>query len=132
MTFKYIILIGLSVLLTACGGATGTSGVRPGISNAGLRPATNNHRETATNPQPGEIVGRDRAALISQFGEPRLDAAEGTATRLQFSSAACVLDAYLYPPRAGAQAIVTHVDARTPDGADTDRNGCIAALRRRN
>jgi hypothetical protein len=131
-------MTGCALLLSACGsGSTATTGVRPGVSSAGMRPATNSHRggaqaqRAAANPQPGEVIGRDRAALISQFGQPRLDAAEGAATRLQFSTTACVLDAYLYPPRAGATAVVTHVDARTPDGADMDRNACIAALRRR-
>lgn len=127
---------GLSLTLVGCGGATGTTGVRPGISATGMRPATNDQRGAATahrgaNPLPGEILGRDRAALITQFGQPRLDSAEGPATRLQFSSATCVLDAYLYPPRAGATAVVTHVDARTPEGTDTDRTACITALRRR-
>jgi hypothetical protein len=128
-------LISLTLVLTACASAVPTTGVRPavrpGVSSAGMRPATNDHRGAAPAPQGGDIVGRDRAALISQFGQPRLDASEGPATRLQFSSDRCVLDAYLYPPRAGAAAVVTHVDARTPDGADTDRNACIAALRRR-
>ena len=127
------LVIGTSLLLAGCGGgAAVSSGVNPRVSQAGLRPATNNHRATAiANPQPGEIIGRDRAALIAQFGQPRLDGAEGPATRLQFSSERCVLDAYLYPPRAGQAAVVTHVDARAPDGSDTDRAACISALRRR-
>lgn len=131
-THRVMMAAGAVFLLSACGAATtGSTGVRPGISATGMRPATNDQRAAAANPQPGEIIGRDRAALIAAFGQPRLDAAEGPALRLQFTSDRCVLDAYLYPPRGGAAPVVTHVDARTPDGADTDRNDCISALRRR-
>jgi hypothetical protein len=42
-----------------------------------------------------------------------------------------VLDAYLYAPRAGAEPVVTHVDARLADGRDMDRASCVAALSRR-
>lgn len=78
------------------------------------------------------VLGRTAPALVSQFGQPALDVREGQARKLQFSGAACVLDAYLYPPAAGrGEAVVTHVDARLPDGRDTDRNACAAQLRTR-
>ena len=78
------------------------------------------------------VMGRTAAALQAQFGRADLDIQEGTARKLQFSSAICVLDAYLYPPAAGAgTAVVTHVDARLPDGRDIDRASCVAALSRR-
>ena len=47
------------------------------------------------------------------------------------SAPACVLDVYLYPPRGGGDPVVTHVDARLPDGRDMDRSSCVAALSRR-
>jgi hypothetical protein len=53
---------------------------------------------------------------------------EGDARKLQFAGPACVLDAYLYLPAAGRDAVVTHIDARLPDGRDFDRASCIAAL----
>ena len=56
---------------------------------------------------------------------------EGRARKLQFLGPACVLDAYLYPPRGGGDPVVTHVDARLPDGRDMDRSSCVAALSRR-
>jgi hypothetical protein len=74
------------------------------------------------------VIGRTAAVLTRQFGTPALDIREGTARKLQFEAAACVLDAYLYPPAAGGEAIVTHVDARLPDGRDMDRASCVAAL----
>jgi hypothetical protein len=73
------------------------------------------------------VIGRTAATLQSQFGRPELDIREGQARKLQFSAPACVLDAYLYPPAAGG-AIVTHVDARLPDGRDFDRASCVAAI----
>ncbi|HEY0111803.1 MAG TPA: hypothetical protein VGB59_01490 [Allosphingosinicella sp.] len=74
------------------------------------------------------VIGRNAAALQVQFGKPALDIREGTARKLQFAGPACVLDAYLYPPKAGGDPIVTHVDARLPDGRDMDRASCAAAL----
>lgn len=76
-------------------------------------------------------MGRDAPSLIALFGPPALDIREGPARKLQFRGAACVLDAYLYPPAAGAPLRTTWVDARTPAGDDFDRASCIAALSRR-
>lgn len=77
------------------------------------------------------VIGRNARLLEAQFGKPVLDVREGSARKLQFAGAACVLDAYLYPPKAGGEPIVTHLDARLPDGRDFDRASCIAALSRR-
>jgi hypothetical protein len=74
------------------------------------------------------VIGRTAAILQTQFGRPELDIREGPARKLQFSAPACVLDAYLYPPAGGGEPIVTHVDARLPDGRDFDRASCVAAL----
>lgn len=136
MKLPLILLSGAALVLSGCGVAPGAGGVNPRVSSTGMRPATNDQRGAAQGERggainAGDMMGRDRAALISQFGPPRLDATEGQALRLQFSSDRCVLDAYLYPPRAGATAVVTHVDARNPAGEDVDRAACIAALRRR-
>ena len=123
------LVIGAALLLAGCVGSGGAP--RAPVSaptSAGQRPATDLHRQPVEN---GVLIGRDRRALIASFGEPRLDMAEGPATKLQFSGARCVLDAYLYPPRAGAEPVVTHVDARDLNGADVDTNACIAMLQRR-
>jgi len=77
------------------------------------------------------VIGRTARFLEAQFGRPDLDVREGTARKLQFLGPACVLDAYLYPPKGGGEPIVTHVDARLPDGRDIDRASCVAALGRR-
>ena len=74
------------------------------------------------------VIGRTAVHLETQFGRAKLDIREGNARKLQFSGPICVLDAYLYPPRAGGEPIVTHVDARLPDGRDIDRASCVAAL----
>ncbi len=75
------------------------------------------------------VLGRDARALVAQFGQPELDVREGEARKLQFTGPACVLDAYLYPRAGGGEPIVTHIDARTPDGRDIDRASCIGALK---
>ncbi|WP_395613564.1 hypothetical protein [Allosphingosinicella sp.] len=77
------------------------------------------------------VIGHDARALVALFGTPGLDAREGPARKLQFLGPACVLDAYLYPPRRGAEPVVAHVDARLPDGRDTDKAACVEALSRR-
>ena len=74
------------------------------------------------------IIGSTAPALIARLGSAELDLREGPARKLQFAGAACVLDAYLYPPRSGAEPIVTYVDARLPDGREMDRASCVAAL----
>lgn len=74
------------------------------------------------------VLGRTARMLEAQFGTPDLDVREGRARKLQFSSPVCVLDTYLYPPSAGGEPVVTHLDARLPDGRDMDRASCIAAL----
>lgn len=77
------------------------------------------------------VLGRTASTLQSLFGRPGLDVREGVARKLQFAGPACVLDAYLYPPKGGGEPIVTHLDARLPDGRDLDRASCVAALTRR-
>ena len=106
-------------LLAACGPTTGripvASAPPPVRIEAGL----------------DRVMGRDARALISQFGAPNQDVREESARKLQYASAVCVLDAYLYSPGPGREPVVTHVDARLPTGEDIDRASCIAALSRR-
>ena len=106
---------------------------------AGCVPKQEPARTAAAPPQPERpqtytvtglesVIGRTARMLEAQFGKAQLDVREGSARKLQFAGAACVLDAYLYPPKAGGEPIVTHVDARLPDGRDMDRASCAAAL----
>lgn len=78
----------------------------------------------------GALVGQSAQMLLALFGQPALDVREGSARKLQFLGQSCILDAYLYP-RGRGEAVVSHVDARLPDGRDADRAACIAALQRR-
>lgn len=81
-------------------------------------------------PQPREVTrltGMSAQDLVGRFGRPALQVQEGTSLKLQFRSRACVLDAYLYPNQSGVLR-VTHVDTRSPLGADTDQATCISAL----
>ncbi len=75
------------------------------------------------------VIGKSAGELTRMFGQPRLEVIEGDATKLQFSGARCVLDAYLYPPAAGRDPVATYVDARRSDGQDVDKAACVAALR---
>lgn len=121
--------------LAACSGGAIPRSTGSQAATTGARPAANLHRggslPAGSTVGAEAIIGRTARDLTRQFGTPRLDITEGAAHKLQFASDRCVLDAYLYAPRAGADQVVTHVDARSPDGADIDRAQCIAALQRR-
>lgn len=73
------------------------------------------------------VVGQTGAGLVSLFGQPNADVREGTARKLQFGNATCVLDAFLYP-KGSAEPVVTYVDARQTDGSPIDRASCVMAL----
>ena len=73
------------------------------------------------------VIGQPAGALIGLFGQPAADIREGSARKLQFGNATCVLDAYLYPKGAG-EPLVTYVDARQNDGSPVDRASCVGAL----
>jgi hypothetical protein len=77
------------------------------------------------------VLGQTARGLIDLFGNAEQTVKEETATRMQFRSPICVLDAYLYAPSAGRDPVVTYVDARQSDGRDIDRASCVAALARR-
>lgn len=77
------------------------------------------------------VMGRSAAELTALFGPADQDMHEASSRRLQFVGPVCVLDAYLYPPSAGREPVVTWVDARLPGGDDIDRASCVAALTRR-
>jgi nitrous oxide reductase accessory protein NosL len=84
-------------------------------------------------PQPqesGPIIGMTAGDLLAHFGPPALQVREGNSLKLQFRSATCVMDAYLYPSPAGGAARVTHIDARLPSGVDTNAQACVAQLNR--
>ena len=76
------------------------------------------------------VMGHTGTGLTSLFGKPDQDLREANGRRLQFSGGGCVLDAYLYPPTPGREAVVTYIETRLPDGRDTDRLNCVTAMMR--
>ena len=77
----------------------------------------------------GALIGLTASELGQRFGQPVFQVREGTGTKLQWSRGGCVLDAYLYPPDSGRGVErVTHVDARSPSGADLDLAACLGLL----
>lgn len=73
------------------------------------------------------VMGQTGPALTAMFGTPIADVREGTARKLQYGNATCVLDAYLYPKGKG-EPVVSYVDARQTDGSPIDRASCVGAL----
>lgn len=120
---RYLASLTSALVLGGCTTAT----VAPPIARAPIVPIP-----SATLPRGGleRVLGQNERALISLFGKPDAEVSEGTARKLQFASAICVLDAYLYP-KGSAAPVVTYVDARQIDGSPIDRASCVAALTRR-
>jgi hypothetical protein len=115
--------LGLALVLGAC-----VSSPKPQAPSVRVQ-APPPPAEVHYSPQGLEnVVGRTAAYLEAQFGTPDLDIREGPARKLQFSGAACVLDAYLYPPQGHGEPIVTWIDTRLPDGRDANRVSCATAL----
>ena len=135
--------LALLPLLSACGGATGSSGggkvasasaARPAVRAPGTRrPVRHAPAPAVVQQVPGleAVIGATAAQLAGKFGDPRLDVWEGDARKLQFSGEACVLDVYLYPSAEGREPQATYVDARRADGQDTDKVACATTLRKR-
>ena len=73
------------------------------------------------------VIGATAGGLTAMFGKPGADIREGTARKLQFESATCVLDAYLYP-KGNSEPVVTYIDTRQTDGSPIDRASCVGAL----
>lgn len=108
-----------AAVLTGCAAPT-----VPALAPAAAPPPPTSYTTTGLE----SVIGSTAAALVGQFGRADLDLREGRGRKLQFIGPICVLDAYLYPPRGGGESVVTHVDARLPDGREMDRSSCVAAL----
>lgn len=76
------------------------------------------------------LTGLTQAELQQRFGPASFSLREGTGLKLQWQSATCVLDAYLYPPQGGTgTASVLHADARRPgSGESLSVESCVTAL----
>lgn len=110
-----------------------TPAVQPIPPTLPAPPLTTGFRAPQVLQAPGleGVIRQDAAALVRQFGDPRLDVREGDVRKLQFAGQACVLDVYLYPLAPAGEPVATHVEARrASDGQEVDRAACAAALRR--
>ena len=121
ISIKQTLVLGLILLLAAC---------------ADTPKSVNTPPHPALPPPPAklgglnQVMGHSAGELTALFGTPEQDLREVNGRRLQFSGGKCVLDAFLYPPVPGRDAVVTYVEARTPDGRDSDRAECVTALMR--
>jgi len=118
MTFR-ILAIAAALLLAGCGETAppATASTRPvPLPTTGLE----------------RVIGQTAKTLTSLFGRADQDVREANGRKLQFGNGdICVLDTYLYARRSGQEPVVTWVDARRPDGGDTDRVRCVDALARK-
>jgi hypothetical protein len=92
-------------------------------------PAVLSDPELRMEPGLEGVIGANRAQLVGQFGQPRLDVWEADARKLQFSATPCILDIYLYPIARSRDPLATYVEARRSDGRDVDKAACVRALR---
>ena len=110
---RRFLALSLSLLLAACATAP-----RPAQPPSELPPSEHTR---------GPIIGLTADELVRRFGTPALQIREGNSIKLQFRSAHCVLDAYLYPS-GQAPYRVTYVDARNRALADVDQEFCVRSL----
>lgn len=116
-------IAGLALALGACAG--------PAIPRPSIPPPAAQQPSTVVKPvQNNALIGNSADAIGRMFGKPRLDVTEGAGRKLQFAGSSCTLDVYFYAPRAGANPVATHVDARTPDGRNAEVNSCAQSLQR--
>ena len=111
---RMLIAISIALSLTACAGkkAPPVAPVQPVVSS-------------------GPLIGMSSSQLTQRFGAPYLQIREGESIKLQYRSALCVLDAYLYPdPRNRSQYRVLHVDTRTRGGDAMSEAACVPNLGR--
>ena len=101
----------------------------PDVQQSTPSPSTPSPVITPMPQQRGGLIGLTAAELVQRLGNPALQIREAQSLKLQFRSASCILDAYLYRPASG-QGVerVAHVDARLRSGADTNQSACIASL----
>ncbi len=122
-TIRQIIPLGALLWLAACESTPkAIEGTRPIVS---LPPAPHLRTDGLE-----AVMGHTANGLTAAFGKPEQDLREANGRRLQFVGGGCVLDAYLYPPQTGREAVVTYTEARLADGRDTDRAGCVNAMLR--
>ena len=115
-------IAGLALTLGACAG--------PAIPRPSTPPPVTQQPTVVRPVQNNALIGNSADAIGRMFGKPRLDVTEGAGHKLQFEGSSCILDVYFYAPRAGAGAVATHVDARTPDGRNAEVNSCAQSLQR--
>lgn len=125
MTRNSFAMLCLSALLvSAC--STTSGGTSTSVRTApapGNVPAPTILREAGLD----SVIGKGASSLTRRFGSARIDLSEGDARKLQFISASCVLDIFLYPLERNATPVATHVEARQRvGGGDANRAGCIA------
>ena len=107
------------LLIAGCASTPDSEPVRPTSSTPLL---SNKHEHDNLN-------GMTQLDLTEHLGTPRTQIREGDGLKLQFAGPNCVLDAYLYPPASGSGAArVSHVDARTFQGASSSARDCIASI----
>jgi hypothetical protein len=106
------VALSMTFLLGACATAP-----RPGVPT---EPLPSEHTR-------GPVIGLTADQLVRRFGTPALQIREGPGVKLQFRSARCVLDAYLYST-GQAPHRVTYVDTRDRALADVDQAPCIDSL----
>ena len=120
------------LVLAACAltGATGPSPTTPGDGDGSLTtaPAPRGVEPTQVPAvaDPALLVGLDGDSVAALLGKPGFSRHDGPARVLQYSSASCVLDLFLYKQESEATHRVIHVELRD---LSTDQTTTVACMR---
>lgn len=118
----------LSFLVSACVSTKDETATR---SRGNAEPSNNTFRLPTVMRDTNivSVIGQPASRLGERLGKPRINLSESDAQKLQFVSDSCVLDIYLYPLRAGAAPVATHVEVRDRQNGNPVKPAiCIAAI----
>ncbi len=76
-------------------------------------------------PAPSELIGAAPSQVEAKLGVPAFKGADGASRIWRYSAPGCTLLVIFYEDGPGG-IVATHLDARRPEGGETDLNRCLS------
>lgn len=121
---SYFLMVAAAFALSAC--AQPSDKLAPETT-----PDTVQTQPTKPKITSAQLLGHEGSWMVAHLGEPAFIRTERTANIWQYKNGVCVLNVFLYADddtKKEAKPRVLHFDARTAQGANTDRDACLSAL----